>query len=137
MLKRLKQRINNANQMYKYRTEHPDEIRSALEDRAREQQDHADTPPAKAGPVTRFFRWLLYLLSALITLIALIGVPRTEEPMFTLFSLCLLLSFLYLAASLVNPAIVFYRNSQFRQYRLELFGFLSILFIFLMVLFRP
>lgn len=137
MLKRLKQRINNAGQMHKYRTGHPDEIRNALEERARQPQDHANIPPAKAGPVILFFRWLLYLLTALIILIVLIGVPRTEQPMFTLFSLCLLLSFLYLAASLANPAIVFYRNSQLRQYRLELFGFLSILFIFLMVLFRP
>lgn len=137
MFRSLKRRIDNANQMHKMRNENPELFNGALEENVREQQSRESIPAAKPGPVIRFFRWVLVVLTALIVLIIAIGVPRSSNPVFTLLSLALLLTFLYMAAGLAHPAVVFFRKKWSRECVLELFGVLSIGIILLMVVFRP
>lgn len=136
MFKSIKRRIDNANQMQKIRNENPEAFRKALEEQAEAEKLSDNVPPVKPGPVIRFFRWLLLLLTALIVLVVILGVPRADNPLFSLMSFGLLLSLLYLAAGLAHPSIVFVRRKWPREDVLELFGLLSIVFIILMVVFH-
>ncbi|MDF9844534.1 MULTISPECIES: hypothetical protein [unclassified Paenibacillus] len=136
MFKSIKRRIDNANQMHRMRNENPEALKQALEEQARAEKIGDNIPPVKPGPLIRFFRWVLLLLTALILLVVILGVPRADNPLFSLMSFGLLLSLLYLAAGLAHPSIVFVRRKWPREDVLELFGLLSIVFIVLMVVFH-
>ncbi|QUL52430.1 hypothetical protein KDC22_18415 [Paenibacillus tritici] len=132
----LRRRLDNARQMQRMRNEHPEEIRRLLEERAREQQAEVEPAPVKSGPYILFFRMVLYILAVLIVLIAFIGGPQSNAPVFTLLSFGLLLSVLFLGAGLAHPAIVFFRKKRSREFALELFGLLSAALVLLMTVFR-
>ncbi|MNE69924.1 hypothetical protein D3C80_1656810 [compost metagenome] len=137
MFKSIKRRIDNANQMHKLRNENPEALQRALEEeQARGEKVSDNVPPVKPGPVIRFFHWVLLLLTALIVLVVILGVPRADNPLFSLMSFGLLLSLLYLTAGLAHPSIIFVRRKWPREEVLELFGLLSIVFIVLMVVFH-
>ncbi|WNS41103.1 hypothetical protein [Paenibacillus sp. MMS20-IR301] len=133
MFRRLKQRMDNANEMNKMRKQNPEEIQRALEKYRSKGQT---LPPAESGPVILVARLLLYLLTVLILLVIFIGVPLADNPIFSLFSFGLLLSLLYMAASLAHPAIVFFRKKRSRLFALELFGLISCVFLFLLAVFH-
>lgn len=135
MFRSLKRRIDNANQMQRMRSENPVEFRRALEKHTREQQAPDNTLPVQSGPVIRFTRWFLYLLTALILLVIFLGVPQADNPIFSLLSFGLLLSLLYMTAGLAHPSILFFRKKRSRMFALELFGLISGLLILLMTVF--
>ncbi|AIQ54377.1 hypothetical protein [Paenibacillus sp. FSL R7-0331] len=136
MFKSIKQRINNANQMHKIRNENPETLERALEERGRAEKVSDNVTPVKAPLVIRFFRWMLRLLTVLILIVVFLGVPRAENPLFSLMSFGLLLSLLYLAAGLAHPSVIFVRRKWSREDVAELFGLLSIVFIVLLVVFH-
>ncbi|AIQ39645.1 hypothetical protein MKZ24_31705 [Paenibacillus sp. FSL R7-0297] len=136
MFRSLKRRIDNANQMQRMRSENPVEFRRALEKHTREQQAPDNTLPVQSGPVIRFTRWFLYLLTALILLVIFLGVPQADNPIFSLLSFGLLLSLLYMTAGLAHPSILFFRKKRSRMFALELFGLISGLLILLMTVFH-
>ena len=137
MFRGIRRRIDNANQMHKIRKENPEAVRRALEELAREQEIRENSPPAKPGPVIIFFRWFLAVLTVLIALIVVIGVPRSPNPVFSMLSFSLLLSIIYMVAGLANPAVIFFGNKWSRECILELFGLLIIVIVLLMAVFRP
>lgn len=137
MFKFIRQRIDNANQMHKIRKENPEAWERALkEEQSRVEEVNENVLPSQPGPVILFFRWALRLVTALIVLVVILGVPRADNPLFSLMSFGLLLSLLYLIAGLAHPSIVFVRRRWPREDVLELFGLLSIVFIVLMVVFH-
>ncbi|AIQ48940.1 hypothetical protein R70723_25785 [Paenibacillus sp. FSL R7-0273] len=137
MFKSIKRRIDNANQMHKIRKENPEAWERALkEEQSRVEEVNENVLPPQPGPVILFFRWVLRLLTVLILLVVFIGVPRADNPLFSLMSFGLLLSLLYLIAGLAQPSIVFVRRKWSREDVAELFGLLSIVFIVLLVVFH-
>lgn len=140
MFRSIRRRIDNARQMQRIREEHPESIRSAVEEYKNAEAIKvraSQSQPAKSTPVIRIARWLLYGLTVLILLIMLVGAPRTEAPIFSLLSFGLLLLVLYTVVALIQPSIVFFRRLWSRPEALELFVFMSIPLIVLMVIFRP
>ncbi|WP_249900287.1 hypothetical protein [Paenibacillus sp. PK3_47] len=112
--------------------ENPEAFRRTLEEYRKEQAADTNDLPAKAGPVVRFFRWFLLVLTALILFIIFVGAPRAENPIFTVFSFALLLTIIYMIAGLANPAIIFVRRKWSRECVLWLFIFLIIVILILM-----
>lgn len=140
MFRRLRRRFDNARQMQRMREENPEAFRRAVEEyqSAEAEQARALQPqPAKSTWAIRIARWFLYGLTVLILLVMLVGALRAEAPVFSLLSFGLLLLVLYTVAALIEPSIVFFRRLWPRQDVLELFVFLSIPLIVLMVIFRP
>lgn len=136
MFRGLRQRIHNAkqmqNEMQKLKDEDPEAFRRALEEHRKEEAASLNDLPAVAGPVVRFFRWFLLVLTALIILIVFVGAPRAENPVFSVFSFALLLTIIYMIAGLANPAIIFVREKWSRECVLWLFILLIVVVLILM-----
>ncbi|WP_342562602.1 hypothetical protein NST84_23860 [Paenibacillus sp. FSL R7-0345] len=137
MFKSIKRRIDNAKQMQNIRNENPEAWERALkEEQSRVEEVNENVLPPQPGPVILFFRWTLRVVTVLILLVIFLGVPRADNPLFSLMSFGLLLSLLYLIAGLAHPSIVFARRKWPREDVAELFGLLSIVFIVLMAVFN-
>ncbi|MEK4042397.1 hypothetical protein NSU18_01950 [Paenibacillus sp. FSL H8-0048] len=72
----------------------------------------------------------------LIVLIASIGGPKSDAPVFSILSFGLLLAILYLIAGLAQPAIVFFRTHWSTGDVLELFSLIIGALLILMAIFR-